>query len=156
MAKAYDRVEWSFLNAVMRKLGFDDVFCQWVMECVLTVLYNVVINGEAKGNIKPSRGLRQGDPLSPFLFLLCAKGFSCLIHNEERVDRRRGITVSALAEPISHVFFADDSVLFFSGYRDRGSECFEDVEAISNVSGLGNLLIWRRVHCILVGDALIL
>lgn len=49
---------------MMHKLGFDDIFCQWVMKCVQTVSYNVIINGEATGHIEPCRGIQQGDPLS--------------------------------------------------------------------------------------------
>lgn len=112
IAKAYDRVEWSFLCAMLHQLGFDDIFCQWVMECVQTVSYSVVVNGEAKGYITLSRGLRQGDLLSPFLFLICVEGFSSLIRNEERVGRIWGILVNAFVKTISHVFFADDLVLF--------------------------------------------
>lgn len=112
MAKAYDRVKWPFLNAILHKLGFNDFFYQWVIKCVQTVSYSVVINGEATGYITPCRGLHQGDPLLPFLFLICAEDLSALIQTEERVGRIRGMTVNHLAKPLSHVSFADDSVLF--------------------------------------------
>lgn len=112
MAKAYDRVEWPSLYAMLHKLGFDDIFYKWVMECVQTVTYSVVVNGETTGYITPSRGIRQGDPLSPFLFLICAEGFSSLLHHEERMGRIHGMSVTTIAEPISHVFFMDDSALF--------------------------------------------
>ncbi|KAM2035402.1 hypothetical protein EV2_039395 [Malus domestica] len=112
MAKAYDCVEWFFLSAMLPKLGFDDLFCQWVMACVQTVSYGVVVNGETTSYITPHRGLRQGDLLSPFLFLFCAEGFSSLIHNKERLGWFQGIKVNPHADFLSHVFFADDSVLF--------------------------------------------
>ncbi|BBH00302.1 RNA-directed DNA polymerase reverse transcriptase-related family protein [Prunus dulcis] len=83
MAKAYDRVEWVFLEAMMVKLGFDSKFRGWIMECVNTVSYSVLLNGEPSGQITPSRGLRQGDPLSPFLFLICAEGLTALIRRQE-------------------------------------------------------------------------
>lgn len=102
----------TFLNVILHKLGFDGVFCQWVMKCVQTVSYSVVVNGEATGYITPFKGLRQGDLLLPFLFLICLEGLSALIQNEERVRCIRGITSNHVVEPLSHVFFTDDSVFF--------------------------------------------
>lgn len=81
-------------------------------KCVQTVSYSVIVNGEATSHIVPCRGLRQGDPLSSFLFLICTEGLSILIQNEERVGNIQGIIVNNLAESISHAFFMDDSVLF--------------------------------------------
>lgn len=112
MAKAYDRVEWPFLEAMMTALGFHPRFCGWVRECISTVSYEVLVNGEPTGNISPSRGIRQGDPLSPFLFLICAEGLSAMIKKAEVYHRLQGFRFSAHGNTISHLFFADDSVLF--------------------------------------------
>jgi hypothetical protein len=112
MSKAYDWVEWNFLEEIMRKIGFSDKWIHLVMSCVRTVSYSVLINGRPHGKIQPTRGIRQGDPLSPYLFILCAEG---LIHLLRKAELERHITSLAIARggpKINHLFFVDDSVLF--------------------------------------------
>jgi len=112
MTKAYDRVEWIWLEKIMQKLGFDDRWCALIMKCVTTVSYSVKINGKPKGHIVPSRGIKQGDPLSPYLFLLCAEGLSALIKKEVENGRLGGVAACRRGPKISHLFFADDSLIF--------------------------------------------
>ncbi|XP_057248279.1 uncharacterized protein LOC125493714 [Beta vulgaris subsp. vulgaris] len=112
MSKAYDRVEWSFLEKVMRRLGFCEGWVRRIMECLSSVSYSFKLNGRVEGNIIPSRGLRQGDPLSPYLFLLCAEAFSALLSKAAGDGLIHGARVCRSAPRISHLFFADDSILF--------------------------------------------
>lgn len=79
MSKAYDRVEWSFLDAVMRKMWFDQRCCNLIMQCLKSVQYSILINEQPVGKLRPSRGIRQRDPLSPYLFIICAEALSSLI-----------------------------------------------------------------------------
>jgi hypothetical protein len=86
MSKAYDRVEWVFLERAIRRMGFDDKWVDLVMKCVTSVSFSVIVNGTPVGLFKPSRGIRQGDPLSLYLFLICVKVLSAKLTHEEVVE----------------------------------------------------------------------
>jgi ribonuclease HI len=112
MSKAYDRVEWSFLEVIMKRMGFAPQWIHLMMMCVTTVSYAVVINGNPCGRIIPKRGLRQGDPISPYLFLLCAEALSALLYKANGEGVLTGVPTSKRGPRMSHLFFADDSLLF--------------------------------------------
>ena len=113
MSKAYNRIKWAFLEAMLLRLGFDAKWVTLIMLCVSTFRYHVIRDGKEIGPIVPSRGLRQGDPLSPYLFILCAEGLSALIRKNERDGLLHGVKVARGAHVVSHLFFADDCFLFF-------------------------------------------
>jgi hypothetical protein len=111
MSKAYDKVEWSFLEAVMRRMEFPEIWINLIMGCVKSVSYSIIVNGQPVGNIKPSRGIRQGDPLSPYLFLLCAEALSAMLTRAEKKGVLTGVPTSKKGPTLSHFFFADDSLI---------------------------------------------
>ena len=120
ISKAYDQVEWSFLRQIMLKLGFDERWVQLPMAIVHTAKYLVLINGEPKGYISPSRGLKQRDPLSPYLFLLCAEGLSSLIRKVVETKHLHGILSCKNGVCISHLLLADDSFIFCQATMEEG------------------------------------
>ncbi|XP_062080800.1 uncharacterized protein LOC133785597 [Humulus lupulus] len=135
MAKAYDRVEWKFIEKVMIKLGYSRLWVDKVMRCVRSVRFSVLLNGDIKGSIIPSRGLRQGDPLSPFLFLFCAEAFSALFRKAEADGCISGLRFGRGSLYVSHLFFADDSLIFLDANRGNYLKFLEIVSAYSKASG---------------------
>lgn len=113
LSKAYDRVDWVFLEQTMCKLGFAPRWIKWIMTCLSSVRYSIKFNGTLLDTFAPSRGLRQGDPLSPFLFLFVADGFSRLMEERVAAGDITPVKICRGAPGISHLLFADDTLLFF-------------------------------------------
>ena len=112
MSKAYDRVEWNFLEATMLKMGFNASWVALIMSCITSVPYSILVNGVPKGDIRPTRGIRQGDPLSSYLFLICSEALNCQLQQAARFEAIRGFSLCKNGLKISHLFFANDTLLF--------------------------------------------
>ncbi|KAK4264615.1 hypothetical protein QN277_025768 [Acacia crassicarpa] len=112
LEKAYDQINWMFLKQVLLEVGLDGSFVEFIIDCVSSVLYNVLWNGAKTGFFCPSRGIRQGDPLSPLLFVLCMDKLSHLICDAVEDGRWKPIQVTNGGPSVSHLMFADDLLLF--------------------------------------------
>ncbi|KAI9160304.1 hypothetical protein LWI28_006978 [Acer negundo] len=135
MSKAYDRIEWGFLRAILEKMEFPQKWVDLVLDCVATVGFSFVLNGKVMGSIVPSRGLRQGCPLSPYLFILCAEALSCLIRKSERDGRTLGVRCCRGSPLISHLFFTDDSIVFSKASIESGIQIKEILRLYEKASG---------------------
>ncbi|MCI14793.1 LINE-1 reverse transcriptase like, partial [Trifolium medium] len=91
--KAYDSVEWGFLEYMLRRFGFCEVWIGWMKACVFGGSLSVLVNGSPTGEIDIQRGLKQGDPLAPFLFLLVAEGFGGAMRREGDLNLFRGYSI---------------------------------------------------------------
>ncbi|XP_060972316.1 uncharacterized protein LOC133038243 [Cannabis sativa] len=113
MSKAFDRVEWKFIEEVMKKMGFAPSWVKIIMSCLTTNRFSFLVNGEVTSSLTPTRGLRQGCPLSPNLFLICDERLSRLWQHEQDLGNIHGFKLTRRAPMISHLLFADDSLLFY-------------------------------------------
>ncbi|KAL0012182.1 hypothetical protein SO802_007290 [Lithocarpus litseifolius] len=138
MSKAFDRVEWVFIEKVMERLSFHEKWIGMIMQCISTVSYSILINGVAYGCIMPTRGIRQGDPLSPYLFLLCAEGFSSMICQAVRRQLLSGVSICRGCPMVTHLFFADDSLLFCKASSQECQKLVEILKHYENASGQKN------------------
>ncbi|RVW14147.1 putative ribonuclease H protein [Vitis vinifera] len=120
--KAYDHVNWRFLLSVLEKMGFGPKWRNWIFFCISTVRMAVLVNGTPTDFFSTFRGLRQGDPLSPYLFVLIMEAFSSLISRAEENGFIRGFKATGRSGEgvlVSYLLFADHTFLFCEDNRDR-------------------------------------
>jgi len=121
--KAYDSVSWNFLMYMMWRMDFSPKWIKWIEECVKSASISVLVNGSPTAEFLPQRGLRQGDPLTPFLFNIVAEGLNGLMRRAVEENLYKPYLVGANGVPISILQYADDTIFF-------GEAAKENVEAI--------------------------
>jgi len=132
--KAYDSVDLKYLEAVMVKMNFPTLWRKWMLECIGTATTSVLVNGCPTDEFPIERGLRQGDPLSPFLFLLVAEGFNVLMPSSVEAGLFNDYHVGQGTKLcLSHLQFADDTLII-------GKKCWVNVRSIRVV-----LLIFKHL-----------
>ncbi|CAN1318107.1 LINE-1 retrotransposable element ORF2 protein [Linum perenne] len=135
MMKAYDRVSWDFLFIILEKMGFSSRWVGWIKAIVSSVKFAVMINGRPTEFFSPTRGLRQGDPISPFLFIMITNALSHLIHAEVIRGGIRGIRLNPSCPPLTHVLFADDTVIFGRATTEEVRNFKDIIARYSAISG---------------------
>jgi len=117
LEKAYDHVNWDFLLYMLRRCGFEDKWCSWIAHCISFVRFSMLVNGSPYGFFSSSRGLRQGDPLSPILFVFVMEALSRMISVAVSGGLLEGFKVGNAA--FSHLLFADDTLIFCSAHSSQ-------------------------------------
>ena len=165
--KAYDHVNWDALFYLLDRMGFGVKWRGWIKACITTVRFSIIVNGSPVGFFGSSHGSRQGDPLSPLLFLLIMEVLSRMLKKTKDWDLLRGFQVgpaNSIAVRISHLLFANDTILFCDDSRDQvlsirlALSCFQaftglsvnvgkseivPVGEVGNIDALANILRCR-------------
>lgn len=134
--KAYDSVNWDFLFEALHLFGFPEKMTAWIKECVSTPSYSVIVNGESFGFFKGEKGLRQGDPLSPYLFTLVMQVLTIIV--KKRIGENGWFKYHSKCDSlkISHLCFADDLVLFSHGDPCSVQVLKDSLDEFGGASGL--------------------
>ena len=119
----------------MVKMGFCSTWINWIISCISSVTYSFNINGEHKELITSSRGIRQGDPLSPYLSLLCSEGLSSLLQKAKLGKELTGVKISRGAPVITHLFFADDSLVFCKASKQEAEKLIMILKEYEEATG---------------------
>ena len=114
LSKAYDRVSWTFIHLLLIQIGILMEMVEWILGCIQSNSFALLINGSPSTFFHPTRGLRQGFPLSPFMFLLVAEALSRSIHKAREVRLIKGVRISNHIE-LNHVLFVDYVLMIVDG-----------------------------------------
>jgi hypothetical protein len=112
MEKAFDKMEREFILSIMQRLGFHSSWLSWIRLCISSSSFSILINGSPFGLFSPKKGLKQGDPLFPFLFIIGSEVLSRLLFREEAFGNLKCMFIARTTPAIPHLLFADDLLIF--------------------------------------------
>ena len=136
IAKAFDTISWNFIFTCLTSMGIPTLYIRWLEACVCTASFSVGYNGTVQGYFKSKRGLRQGDPLSPYLFVVAMNCLSTLLNNAA-TEGRFGYHQNCEDSKLTHLCFADDLLIFTKGDKQSVKGVLEVLNEFERHSGLG-------------------
>jgi hypothetical protein len=136
LEKAFDNVNWDFLKSCLHDFGFPDATTRLIMHCVTSSNFSLLWNGNKMPPFKPTHGLRQGDPLSPYLFILCMEKLSTAINDAVHQGTWTPIHISDNGPRLSQLLFADDVLLFTTAKNSQLRFISDLFDRFSRASGL--------------------
>ncbi|KAL9662891.1 hypothetical protein QQ045_027726 [Rhodiola kirilowii] len=125
MSKAYDRIEWRFLKLILIQIGFAESWVFRILNYISSVRYSLRVTDSITSMFCPQRGLRQGDPLSPYLFILCTEWLSSKLNALHMNGRFSGLRIARHAPPLTHLLYADDCLLLFKFENNTANTVYE-------------------------------
>ncbi|GJZ93434.1 RNA-directed DNA polymerase, eukaryota, reverse transcriptase zinc-binding domain protein [Tanacetum coccineum] len=134
--KAYDTVNWNFMENVLIGFGFHRTMVNWIMQCISSSKFSICLNGNAHGYFKGGRGLRQGDPISPYLFTLVMEVFNLIMKKNIAASNGFEYHFGCKELKLSHICFADDLLVLCKGNKDSLMVIKQSIEEFGQVSGL--------------------
>ncbi|CAH1436138.1 unnamed protein product [Lactuca virosa] len=146
--KAYDTVDWNFLSRILQGFGFHTIMIQWIMACVSTPWFMLNFNGEDHGYFEGKRGLRQGDPLSPYLFTIVMEVFNIILLKKIEAGQNFKFHSKCMSLKITHLCFADDLLVFSYGNGNSARVIRDALDEFKKVSGLKALSFAGRLQLI--------
>lgn len=134
MEKAYDQVNWKFLMEVLERFGFGENFKKWILQCILTPNFFVMVNGEPKGFFGTNRGLWQGDPISPYLFILMAKVLGRSLKKAKEQGQLAILKPSRESMSYTHHQFVNDTILMGQANEKEANKFKEILSQYEDIS----------------------
>ncbi|WJX25594.1 hypothetical protein P8452_14621 [Trifolium repens] len=135
LSKAYDRLSWEFINRVMTEVNLPAVMTNVIMNCITSVQSNVLWNGSRSDYFTPQCGVRQGDPMSPYLFVLCMDKLSHLIEESIESGKWKPMRAGRNGPLIFHLMFAVDLLLFGQAKEENMTMVLNVLNTFCSMSG---------------------
>uniref|UniRef100_A0A2N9HE77 Reverse transcriptase domain-containing protein n=1 Tax=Fagus sylvatica TaxID=28930 RepID=A0A2N9HE77_FAGSY len=154
LKKAYDSVEWSFTLMCLLAVGYPPQYIHWVSECITNLRFSIALNGSLVGNFKGGKGLRQGDLLSLYLFVLAMEVFSKLLSAKVRESQQFKFHSKCEGQQITHLSFADDLLILVAADIQSITLIRDALDEFKELSGLSINQSKSEVFCAVVSSSL--
>jgi hypothetical protein len=136
LSKAFDKLSWDYMKSVLLAFGFASSWVDWILNLTSSAFFSILINGVPSRPFSPTRGIRQGDPLSPFLFIIMVEGLSHSIQDSIVDHTLVGLPLHGIDPPVSHSQFVDDTLMMGSPMVQEAQKILSILQTFCDASGM--------------------